>query len=167
MTVDVRLISIALFCILTGPVVAIDKSGVAPETLSLPKGPGSIEGLGPSFEPMLSTGTASYSVPLQVPPGINGHQPNLALQYNSGLGNGQFGVGWTLGLVRIQRQTDKGQPSYDRHDTFEYSNGEELVPLSDGTWRCENETAFMRFEREGDGWEVRERGGRILRIGRI
>lgn len=167
MALDMRLIPVVLFCVLTSPAIAIDKSGVAPETLSLPKGPGSIEGLGPSFEPMLNTGAANYSVPLQVPPGVNGHQPNLAFQYNSGLGNGQFGIGWTLGLARIQRQTDKGQPSYDQQDTLEYSNGEELVPLADGTWRCENETAFMRFERAGDGWEVRQRGGRVYRIGRF
>ena len=42
--------------------VAADKSGVSPNTISLPKGPGSIEGLGESFQPTLNTGTAKYGV---------------------------------------------------------------------------------------------------------
>ncbi|MDR4484357.1 MAG: toxin TcdB middle/N-terminal domain-containing protein [Nitrospirales bacterium] len=146
---------------------ALDKSGVMPEVLSLPTGPGSIEGLGPSFEPLLNTGAASYSIPLQVPPGVNGHQPNLSLQYSSGLGNGEFGIGWKLSGFAITRQTDKGQPRYGPGDTFEFSNGEELVPLADGTWRCENETGFMRFRRRGEGWEIHDRGGQILRLGRF
>jgi len=39
-----------------------DKSGVSPQVISWPSGPGSIEGIGESFEPDLSTGTASYPV---------------------------------------------------------------------------------------------------------
>ena len=51
-----------------------------------------------------NTGAAVYSVPLWVPPGINGMQPSLALTYSSRVGNGYFGVGWSLeGLSVIQR----------------------------------------------------------------
>lgn len=142
-----------------------DKSGVKPQVISLPTGPGSIEGMGESFEPQLNTGSATYSVKFFLPPGVNGHQPELALQYSSGFGNGPFGIGWDLPLPHIQRQTDKGQPAYQNGDVFIYSNGEELVPLADGTWRCENETAFMRFKRDGDGWEVRDKSGRIYLLG--
>src|SRR5437660_6457149 len=58
---------------------AADKSGVSPNTISLPKGPGSIEGLGESFQPTLNTGTAKYSIALKVPPGTAGHTPELRL----------------------------------------------------------------------------------------
>jgi len=142
-----------------------NKSGVKPQVISLPTGPGSIEGMGESFEPQLNTGSATYSVNINIPPGVNGHQPKPALQYNSGSGNSPFGIGWDLPLPHIQRQTDKGQPAYHDGDVFIYSNGEELVPLADGTWRCENESAFMRFKRDGDGWEVRDKSGRIYRLG--
>jgi hypothetical protein len=37
-----------------------DKNGVSPNTVSLPSGPGSIDGLGESFQPMLNTGSARY-----------------------------------------------------------------------------------------------------------
>ena len=40
-------------------VFAQDNSGVKPQVISLPSGPGSLEGLGETFEPELSTGTSS------------------------------------------------------------------------------------------------------------
>src|SRR5262245_21677915 len=47
---------------------AADKSAVGPSAISVPKGPGSIEGLGESFQPSLNTGTAKYGVGMQLPP---------------------------------------------------------------------------------------------------
>ncbi len=143
---------------------APDKSGVKPQVLSLPSGPGSIEGLGGSFEPQLNTGTSAYSVSFAVTPGRAGLEPKLALTYDSGSGSGHFGVGWKLPLESIRRQFDKGLPSYNDDDVFLYSSGEELVPLADGTWRCENEADFMRFRQDGDGWEVTARNGTIYRL---
>ena len=55
------------------PCYGDDKNGVSPKTISLPSGPGSIEGLGKSFQPSLNTGSAQYAVGIQVPPGTNGH----------------------------------------------------------------------------------------------
>jgi len=49
-------------------------------------------------------GTATYSIPIVVPPGVGGVQPNLAMAYQSGAGNGQLGMGWGLvGLSEIER----------------------------------------------------------------
>jgi RHS repeat-associated protein len=144
---------------------APDKSGVKPTVLSLPSGPGSIEGLGESFEPQLNSGTSSYSVKLTVPPGRAGFDPELALSYNSGSGNGVLGLGWKLSVPELQRQTDKGLPRYAAGDTVIYSNGEELVPVADGSYRCRNEAEFIRFERDGDGWVAHRRDGTVLRFG--
>jgi Salmonella virulence plasmid 65kDa B protein len=42
------------------------------------------------------SGAAAITVPIQVPRGIGGMEPQLALSYSSGSGNGLLGLGWTL-----------------------------------------------------------------------
>ena len=74
--------------------MADDKIGVSPNTISLPSGPGSIEGLDESFQPMLNTGSTRYSVKITLPPGAGGHTPGLTLNYERGKGNGPAGIGW-------------------------------------------------------------------------
>jgi RHS repeat-associated protein len=149
---------------------AQDRSGVRPEVLSLPDGPGSIEGLGESFEPSASTGTSAYSVPLRVPPGVVGFEPSLALRYSSGAGNGELGLGWSLGLPLVQRGTDEGLPRYDADDRIVLrgmgGGAEDLVQLADGSWRFRIEGAFVRGRQRDDGsWEFRSRSGIRFRFG--
>ncbi|HAM73306.1 MAG TPA: hypothetical protein DCM86_16860 [Verrucomicrobiales bacterium] len=135
-----------------------DKSGVSPTAISLPKGPGSIEGLGESFQPSLNSGQAQYSVPLQLPPGPGGHHPSLALKYEGGGGNGILGPGWSLPIPAIQRRSDHGLPTYgepvgfDRNDTFITEAREELVPRGDGYLFARNEGGFVRYEFLGSHW---------------
>ena len=51
-----------------------------------------------------SQGTAGYKIPLVVPKGIGGSQPQLSLNYNSQGGNHVLGVGWSIGgLSAIER----------------------------------------------------------------
>ena len=153
----------ALFFLLYYPHAAHaqDKSGVKPQVISLPSGPGSLEGLGETFEPDLSTGTSSFPVKFTAAPGRAGLQPNLELAYNGGNGNGPWGMGWQLSIPSIQRRTENGLPSYDdTKDEFIYNDGEKLVPLADGTYRFENEGRFIRFRRlEGGGWEAHSPDG--------
>src|SRR5947208_1997574 len=70
-----------LFCGFSFHGRAADKSGVTPNTISLPKGPGAIEGLGESFQPTLNTGTASSGMSFKLPPGTAGQTPGLGLGY--------------------------------------------------------------------------------------
>jgi len=150
---------------------AADKSGVSATKISLPKGPGSIEGLGESFQPTLNTGTAKYSVALQLPPGTAGHAPKLMLTYDGGGANGILGFGWSLPLQNIQRRSDKGIPLYGdtsllgRSDIFINDLREELVPVSEGYWFCKNEGAFIRYRRWEDTWEVTTPEGTKLLLG--
>lgn len=49
-------------------------------------------------------GTATYMLPIELPPGTNGMAPSLSLSYASTSGNGLLGMGWSLdGLPSISR----------------------------------------------------------------
>ncbi len=73
-------------------------------------------------------GAAQFSYPIEVPPGRNGLQPNVALQYSSYNENGWVGVGWDLALGSIQRSTRHGL-NYSGTDFM--INGTDLVTRSD------------------------------------
>src|SRR6185437_13311655 len=107
-----------------------DKPSMLP-ALSLPKGGGAIRGIGEKFSVAAATGTASLSVPLPASPGRNGFGPAAALGYDSGHGNGPFGLGFALAVPTITRKTDKGLPRYydtEESDEFILSGAEDLVP---------------------------------------
>ena len=79
------------------------KNGVGPNAISVPSGPGSIEGLGESFEPSLNSGTGGYGLSIALPGGSPGPTPSLGLTYEGGKGNGILGFGWGLSEQYLQR----------------------------------------------------------------
>ncbi|MBE0540506.1 MAG: VCBS repeat-containing protein [Verrucomicrobia bacterium] len=171
-TLSRALIAGAMILLVMGDLAfGADKNGVSPNSISLPKGPGSIEGLGESFQPSLNTGTAKYGLGLKLPPGTAGHQPSLSLSYEGGGGNGPLGSGWSISQPSIQRRTDKGIPTYGVHlgvarpDTFINEMREELVPQPNGFFFCENEGVFVRYQRVGDHWEGTAPNGTRLEFG--
>jgi RHS repeat-associated protein len=116
-----------------------------------------------------STGAAQTSVPIQVP-GFRGLEPNLALVYHSGGGNGIAGVGWSLvGFPHIERQgADGGSPQYDSSDSYNLG-GEDLHPcgvssspgcLAGGTHYTEHENyQRIAYDSGADQWLVESRNG--------
>ena len=101
-------------------------------SISLPKGGGAIKGIDEKFQVNPANGTASFSLPLPFSPARNGFMPAIGLSYNSGGGNGLFGLGWDLGFPSIQRKTDKALPRYrdkEEEDVFMFSGAEDLVPF--------------------------------------
>jgi len=108
--------------------------------VSLPKGGGAIRDIGEKFSVSAATGTASLTVPVATSPGRAGFGPSLSLSYDSGAGNGPFGLGWKISHPAITRKTDKGLPRYiddPDADTFILAGAEDLVPVRterDGAW---------------------------------
>lgn len=85
------------------------------------------------------SGAATYSIPVQVLPGIAGLQPKLSLEYNSQGGNGILGVGWNLsGMSSVSRcpktkLTDgvAGSVNYDTSDQFCLDGQRLMLAFSD------------------------------------
>jgi len=140
-------------------------------------------------------GEAGYTVPIVVPPGPAGHQPNLVLAYNSGEGKGAagwLGFGWTLsGESRIERDTRTGSPydpdneacGSDGHtmcyrDVF-VLDGQDLIcdgascapcPVGSPGPGCRYHTQsddgrLIYYFGPGNGWAIKDRDGRTLVYG--
>lgn len=125
-------------------------------SISLPKGGGAIKGIDEKFSVNAINGTSSFSIPLPFSP-ARGITPQLALGYNSGAGNGAFGLGWNLSLSTIKRKTDKGLPQYldtIDSDVFLFSEAEDLVPKFKKTIpinpQTPGETETFEFDDHGD-----------------
>ena len=103
-----------------------NSAGASQQIIAAPKGGGAQKGIGEKFSPDLFTGTGNFTVPIALPPGRNGFQPQLNLVYSTGHGNGPFGLGWNLSVPGVSRKTWKGIPRYDdARDVFcLYSEGE-------------------------------------------
>lgn len=144
------------------------------EIISLPKGGGALHGIGEKFSPDLFTGTGNFTVPIALPPGRNGFQPELNLVYSTGNGNGPFGLGWALSIPGVARKTSKGVPRYDDdNDIFILSGAEDLVPVETTEeftrYRPRTERLFARIRRykdaEDDYWKVESKDGLVSHYG--
>lgn len=134
--------------------------------ISLPSGPGSLEGLGKTFEPSLNTGGASYSVDIAMPAAAAGYAPKISLNYSSGFGMGIAGLGWQISLPIIERSLENGQPAYAESDVLTYQ-GETLVALTDATYAPEIQTSFIRFTRAGNRFVAIDKAGNTLEFGSV
>ena len=122
--------------------------------ISLPKGGGAIRGIGEKFSTNAMTGTGSMAVPIALTPGRSGFGPQLGLHYDSGAGNGIFGLGWSLALPDISRKTSMGLPQYrdaEESDVYLLSGAEDLVPKLRPGFRekdvCERDGYKIHFYR--------------------
>jgi RHS repeat-associated protein len=123
-------------------------------SVSLPKGGGAIKGIDEKFSVNAVNGTASFSIPLPFSP-ARGASPTLNLNYNSGAGNGIFGLGWTLGMASVKRKTDGELPRYldaQDSDTYLFSEAEDLVPEfkkeNDGSFSMNAEGNYVIAEKD-------------------
>jgi hypothetical protein len=78
------------------------------------------------------TGDANLELPIDLPPGRLGMQPDLALTYDSGGDNGWLGLGWDLALPEIAVEDRWGVPRYSAaQETETYLlNGTQLAPIA-------------------------------------
>jgi RHS repeat-associated protein len=126
-------------------------------------------------------GAVHLHFPIELPPGRNGMQPHLGLEYSSEGGNGTMGVGWSLPISHIEVDTKFGAPRFDAQTESEryLLDGDELLavwtPSNDDIATRQNDRAFRRrvehgFESilrdgsgddVGQGWRVVDNGGTV------
>jgi len=140
-------------------------------------------GVTPSTFRVSETGAATYSIPIQVPPGLAGLEPKLTLVYNSQGPNGLLGIGWSIdGLPTIHRcgrtlEQDGVRlgVTYEPGDMY-CLNGQRLVAISgqyvaSGTeYRTEREsfTKVVSFGTAGNGpasFKAWTKAGQVLEFG--
>jgi YD repeat-containing protein len=126
-----------------------------------------------------SQGDAALELPMSIPPGRGGVQPDLTLSYDSGDDAGWLGTGWDLDLGGIEVDTTYGVPRYlndDESETYTLDGAQlspnavrtEFVPRVRGraefTRRVDTEQELII--RHGDNptnywWEVRDKTGGV------
>ncbi|XAY07766.1 hypothetical protein DSM112329_04656 [Paraconexibacter sp. AEG42_29] len=125
------------------------------------------------------SGDAELTLPMSIPAGRGGVQPDLTLGYNSSGGPGWVGTGWDLDLGSIEVDTGFGVPRYDEDlETETYTlDGDQLAPNAIRTEFLPRDRGRADFTRrvdtEGDliirhgddptdyWWEVRDKLGGI------
>src|SRR5205814_6128225 len=96
-----------------------------------------IAGVVPGDFEVSANGDSTYTIQIEVPPGINEVEPDLSLVYSSHAGNGRLGVGWQLqGLSAIVRcdatpavDRFRGTVSYGPTDRY-CLDGQRLINVS-------------------------------------
>jgi RHS repeat-associated protein len=132
---------VAAFCLMTDGIVF----GAQPDAPNAV--PGAIEG---KVDVTLS-GSASYSIPIRIPPGTAGTEPKIALVYDSQSSPSPLGAGWSIsGLSKITRgpktlRTDgliQGV-HFDASDAL-YLDGQRLIPTSPGCTAAGSAVTFVK-----------------------
>ncbi len=122
-----------------------------------------------SFQTNLHSGSATYSYPLEVPPGSGGLQPSINLIYNSAsvdeMKNKKdvgswVGIGWSLGLgsVKYDLENDEYLISFDGAS---YSK---LVSDGNGIYHTIPES-FYKITNNGQQWDAYDTNGTHYRFG--
>lgn len=98
---------------------------------------GAVVGSIPGEFAVSPTGAATYTIPIEVPAGINGMQPKIAISYSSQAGYGTLGTGWNIsGISAITRggkniyfDSNTEGIKFDNSDAL-YLDGQRLIKLS-------------------------------------
>ncbi len=120
--------------------------GIEVPKIEAPKGGGALKSIDEKFSVNAVNGTASISIPVPVTQ-ARSMTPSMAISYDSGRGNGIFGMGWGIDTSSISRSTDRRLPRYEdaeESDTFVISGAEDLVPMFD-----KDENGFLMDDGKG------------------
>ncbi len=122
------------------------------------------------------TGAGSYSIPIKVPPGPGGFQPNITLSYSSAVVDNAgsqtqaswVGMGWSLTTSYIERNGHGTNGVQD--DSYNLNlNGMsvELFPGADGKYHASNENFYKveyllpDYDEQQSSWKISDKTGNV------
>ncbi len=145
-------------------------------TISYNSTNGAVVGSIPGSASVSPTGAATYQIPIDVPSGVNGMQPQVAITYTSQGGFGALGMGWdisgssaiTRGGKSIYYDNQNNNVKIDNSDAL-YWAGQRLILLSgtpfvDAEYGTEVEN-YARVKYNGTGFVVTTKDGKTMEYG--
>jgi RHS repeat-associated protein len=115
---------------------------------------GGVVGAIPGQFSVSPSGSANYVIPIEVPAGINGMQPNVSLVYNSQGGNGIAGWGWNL----------SGIPVISKRGSDLFLDGKKLIRIGfTNKLRTEIEN-FDEITMDGENFILKTKNGLTMRF---
>jgi RHS repeat-associated protein len=134
-----------------------------------PPGPGDLPPLAIKLpDTDKSTGALEYSYPIIIPPGRNGMQPDLSLQYNSQTtqSTDPFGYGWTISIPYIKRINKDGSDNLYSENYYYSSTDGELDNISGSSYGAKVENgSFNKYDFSGNTWTVTDKSGTAYTYG--
>jgi len=131
----------------TPPITVTNGDGNSQPVVPPTSPPASGIGATPGTFAVTAQGSASYTIPIAVPPGRHGIEPSLAVRYTSSTSNGTLGIGWSLdGLSTISLcQRTYAQDGQSKPVDLSWNealclDGQRLMQLDDGSYRTETDT---------------------------
>ncbi len=92
-------------------------------------------------------GAASYNLPIDLPPGMNGLQPSVSIDYSSMSGNGPMGIGWNLSASSAVNRCGSTLARDGLHDGVDFDNtdkfcldGQRLLSIRQNTYAQADQT---------------------------
>jgi len=160
-----KLINKLFWCFLTviffSTVLTNMRSFAAPASIQPRAGSTGVQG----YRNSEFTGNSSYEIPLQVPAGINGFQPQLVLQYSTNTSLSWLGQGWDLSLGRVTRSARVNPITFTNADTFVLQLGseglyDELHPTGGSSYATLYKKRNLKITKNGEtGWTVKNGSG--------
>ncbi len=108
------------------------------------------------------TGAMQYEIPIVVPPGRNGLQPDLKLTYSSQARkySNTFGYGWDSNIPYIERINRTGTDALYSDNYFTSSLGGELATTTGGAYVSKVDNGdYLQYAYSNNSWVVTDKKG--------
>src|SRR5512133_3972605 len=124
-----------------------------------------------------AAGAATYSIPIEIPPGTGGMQPNLSLIYSSIARDGKMGIGWNIAGISVISRISQDRFNEGDIRPVDFSDNDRLMMdgqrliLNSGSWFASNSEyrtqmeSFQRIKYTGNSFEVETPDGLVLYFG--